>query len=146
LTLPTIATALISASPWFWCKFTSLVRLELKISSPGSRDIHLQYYVNSEMNELSLRPRGWRFQDPGGFWRRRCGRRNIRRPPATSSLFVARDAFLLAAAGMRNNATQQAQLLPIRSRIEERLAKAEKGRMGWGKVRRRGCEEMFVRW
>jgi hypothetical protein len=32
-------------------------------------------------------------------------------------LFVARDAFLLAAAGMRNNATQQAQLLPIRSRI-----------------------------
>jgi hypothetical protein len=22
--------------------------------------------VNSEMNELSLRPRGWRFQDPGG--------------------------------------------------------------------------------
>jgi hypothetical protein len=52
----------------------------------------------------------------------------------------------LAAAGRRNNATQQAQLLPIRSRIEERLAKAEKGRMGWGKVRRRGCEEMFVRW
>jgi hypothetical protein len=54
-----------------------------------SRDIHLQYYVNNEMNELSLRAGDGDFRAPGGrLSRRRCSRRKTRRPPTASSLFV----------------------------------------------------------
>jgi hypothetical protein len=79
--------------------------------------------VNSEMNELSLKPRGWRFQDRQGLEEGAVGR--ISGVLELRLLCSFSRCVPLAAAGMKNNATQQAQLLPIRSRIEE---KARKGR------------------
>lgn len=66
--------------------------------------------VNSEMNEPSLRPGGWRFQDRRGLEEGAVG--EISGVLQLRLLCSCSRCVPLAAAGMRNNATQQAQLLP----------------------------------